>query len=307
MRSSARAISQLLTPTVLLGLAVLVLATWPIAVWVRRRWWASQPLIRVWLAVGALAVVLPVTLFRDGLALGWHPGRLLDWGTSTLDAISHGHWLDDSQVFLNIVLGVPAGLFCTWLTRRPWWTLAGVAAYFLLIECIQALFGAGANDIGDVVANSLGAALGVGLAALALRVLGERAATTGRWWHVPLVLAVALAAGLFVARLAADSHQREVRHQLGQELAGVNLDDVVRSSEAGEMEELWNAGEERADGQRSAEGRWELRFPASSFGFQRCVFAVWTADGLALRDASGSECTRFIDSDLLVDGEWVGL
>jgi glycopeptide antibiotics resistance protein len=70
-----------------------------------------------------------------------------------------------------------------------------VVGVSLVFEIVQAVFGIGASDITDVLTNSAGGLVGLGIAWLALRLLGDRA-------RRPLVVAVvvvlvALAAGFF--------------------------------------------------------------------------------------------------------------
>jgi len=68
---------------------------------------------------------------------------------------------DDYGILLNVVLFVPLGALFVLLTGRAWWWAAGVAALGSgLIESVQWLWLARQGSWLDVVANTLGAALG---------------------------------------------------------------------------------------------------------------------------------------------------
>lgn len=81
-------------------------------------------------------------------------------------------------VLLNVLLFVPVGALAVLLLRRPWWWATAVAALgSAAIEVVQALFLAREGDLGDVVANTLGAAIG----ALVVSALGRlRSRRAGR-------------------------------------------------------------------------------------------------------------------------------
>lgn len=102
------------------------------------------------------------------------------------------------EVAFNVILFVPFGVFLSLLTRSwQWWkylvVLVGVSFAF---EATQYVLAIGRSDITDVINNTLGGMLGVGLLALARRGATERAdAVTGRVLVVGagiLLLAVAL-------------------------------------------------------------------------------------------------------------------
>lgn len=273
---------------------------------VQRRWFPRRPVVVVWSAIVAVAVVVAFTLLRDGLPSRLSLGAVADWSTSMLDALATDP-LASSQVVLNVLLFVPLGAAVMALLRRPLAALACAAGVSVAVELLQAITGAGANDIGDVIANVLGAAAGVGLAAILLRV-GRRTEARPPAARVVMVAAgVGLTVVLMVvaAVLTADANRDDVHDALKESFRGTTLADARAWEANGEAEsKIFSVIDERSDGQRLTASVREQRYPATRFGVRRCVFVVWTDEGVAFRDASGSECTRFIDSDVLIDGTW---
>ena len=107
------------------------------------------------LAVIALSPVSPI----DGLDL-----------SQELNATGLG-WVTYTQLesFANVVLFIPFGLLITLLVPTRWWwvVVVGLVVVAAGIELGQALFLPGrVPSIGDVLANSLGGAIGVALAAI---------------------------------------------------------------------------------------------------------------------------------------------
>lgn len=106
------------------------------------------------------------------------------------------------EVLANLALFVPLGIYLRLLLNRWRWPLVilGGAALSTAFEGAQFVLALGRSDSTDVVSNTLGAVVGAGLAALALRLFGAgmgRRALTGAG-----VLATGMAVvacGLFVA------------------------------------------------------------------------------------------------------------
>lgn len=75
---------------------------------------------------------------------------------------------DYEEVVQNVLAFVPFGLLVGMLApRRPFWAkLVPVAATSLAFEVLQFAFAAGASDVTDLLANTLGGAVGLGLYAL---------------------------------------------------------------------------------------------------------------------------------------------
>lgn len=86
---------------------------------------------------------------------------------------------DWSEVWLNLLLFLPFGLYMGLLApNRP--PMRRAAPFFLVslaFELLQFCFGAGAADITDIISNTCGGLLGLGLCALLRRLLKERAQT----------------------------------------------------------------------------------------------------------------------------------
>jgi glycopeptide antibiotics resistance protein len=80
-------------------------------------------------------------------------------------------YLSGGENLANVVLFVPATLFATLATRRPWLVLAAAVAGSVGIEALQAIVTAmgRACDTQDLVNNAAGAAIGVALGALVAR------------------------------------------------------------------------------------------------------------------------------------------
>lgn len=76
---------------------------------------------------------------------------------------------DYGEVVQNVLAFVPFGLFVGMLKPEwPFWAkLAPVALTSLAFEALQFAFAAGASDVTDLLANTLGGALGLGAYALA--------------------------------------------------------------------------------------------------------------------------------------------
>ncbi|WP_235518699.1 VanZ family protein [Cellulomonas sp. Leaf334] len=105
------------------------------------------------------------------------------------------------DVVVNVALFVPLGLYLGLLAPSwRWWRVAGVAAAVSLgLEVAQYVLAVGSSDLTDVVVNTAGALVGLGLLALVRRRHEERAAAVlTRRCAIATVLAV-LACALVVA------------------------------------------------------------------------------------------------------------
>lgn len=82
---------------------------------------------------------------------------------------------DYSEVVQNVLVFVPFGLYLGMLVegRLVWAKLAPVFAVSLSLELMQFVFAAGATDVTDLLANTLGGAVGLGLFACARWVAGS--------------------------------------------------------------------------------------------------------------------------------------
>lgn len=281
------------------ALALLLLASAVASWWLGRR---SRPVDRsatTWFAaLASTAIVLAVTLLRDGAPTTLRLGGLTDWSSDGWRLLSTDP-LGSSQFALNVVLFIPAGLAWTLLLRRAlaaWLALAGLS---VAIEVVQAVTYVGAPDIADAVANSIGAGLGV-IAAVTVD------AFTSRHLERPtrrarIAMAVAVGAVVLLAVPAwfvgASRHQQSVEAELRAAFEGTDRATVEALLDS-DPEEVFGATGEWADGTRRSDLALEIRYPASFFGLQRCVVARWDATSVEFRRASGGACTEFISGGL---------
>jgi hypothetical protein len=245
-------------------------------------------------ALASIALIVSVTLFRNGISTGFDLSSLAEWSTDGARRL----WRDpfgSSQFVLNIVLFVPAGIAVTLLWRRPgpvWGSLVGLS---VLVEALQAITGAGANDVADLVANSAGAAIGVAVAATVVRVADGRdlgSSRRARRFTIAAAIAccVAAVAGLFVG---ASVRQQRVEDRLRATFEGTVRSDI-ESMMADDSEAVFVAGGDRSNGTRNAADTIEIRYPATFLGLDRCVVVIWRDAGVEFERTSGRRCTEFM-------------
>ena len=269
-------------------------------------WWIGRVPRRIerspsmwFFGFASLALVLAVTLFRDGVPAGFDITGLADWSADGFRLLARDPF-GSGQYILNIVLFVPAGLVWTRLVRRPLTVLVGLVCLSLVVESIQATTKAGVADLADLAANTLGASIGVGVVTMIAATNRDRAPTAHAASRVrrsatgAIVIAVVVVAvlALFVG---ASRHQQQIEDSLRIEFEGTNrsrIDDML----AKDSNAVFGAAIDVADGTRSTEDQLEIRYPAAFFGLQRCVYVVWTSAGVEFRKASGRACTDFIDN-----------
>ena len=109
--------------------------------------------------VAAVELIVLLTIVNRGVEAG-HAGwwTELTWWRLAVDPPRGSGLLGWG---FNVVLFVPAGYLLTRLTGRPWRVLAALTFASFAIETLQATVLTGQPDQFDVLANSLGAALGV--------------------------------------------------------------------------------------------------------------------------------------------------
>lgn len=305
-------VTNLVDDGAVLTIGVLVVGAVVAAGPLRHRFGGSR--FAAFASLGSIAPVLAVTLFRrDGFGavqLGWSGSRWSWWlhGWDDL-AVSSVH---DSEFLLNIVLYVGAGACWLWCTRRRRWiVVAWLGALSFSIECFQGLFGRGAPDSRDWLANTAGAAIGVGCAALLQGVLGHRlrrpddapveAATHARWtWRrwgaVGCAAGTVAVLGIVGVRLGASAQQQSLLDELRATFANTTKQDLAKYfGDNGELDEFNDKVSVRSDDWRwsDAEPTFEARYPVEFFGITKCVFVRWSGSGVSYRTNSGSECTRF--------------
>lgn len=302
------------TSSAVVAMVVLLAAAAAGAWWFTRIRETSHGRVAWFAAFGSIAGCVSLTLFREGVSFGFQPVAVFAWATTGWDQLSEGDLLGSSQFLLNVALFVPAGLAWTWATGRPLRTLGGLVAFAMLIESVQGLTGVGAADITDVVANSLGAALGVSAAAIAtvalLRagVVSGTPASSRRRSLVAAGLVVVVAITLTTLIIGADRRQARIHDELEDVFADTTYDEiaaVVRPSEDEPQplddsarfvdgEQIFGAISVRSNGARYTDDQIEMRWPALFFGFRRCVLVTWTPTDVEFRDMSGRACTEFI-------------
>lgn len=138
------------------AIALLFLSTGFRAGWGRARRWAAV------VAGFAIAVAPAVTLARPWS--GPDPGRLRHCILASGDLVAAG-----PEALLNLVLLFPAALAAVLALHRPVVVAALLAALSLAVEGTQAVVGAGACEVVDVLRNAGGAAGGATFAWLLLR------------------------------------------------------------------------------------------------------------------------------------------
>ncbi|WP_425954589.1 VanZ family protein [Xylanimonas sp. McL0601] len=112
------------------------------------------------------------------------------------------HGLGSQELAINVLAFIPLGVLVYLAARRRSFgrLLLPIVGAALAFEVVQYALGIGASDITDVLTNTTGGLIGLGIAWFGFRVLGARAQ---RWLLVGLVVVLlALAAG-FVAWLQA--------------------------------------------------------------------------------------------------------
>jgi len=133
--------------------------------------WSGERRVLVALALGYVVALVVLV----GGPWGWALNRFTvacyvwfryDWPIAP-DWVLPEHY----GVLLNVVLFVPLGALFVLLTRRPWWLATALAAAgSLTIETVQWLWLDRQGTWADVVANTLGAAIG----ALVVSLVGRR-------------------------------------------------------------------------------------------------------------------------------------
>ncbi len=309
--SASRSISQLVLLGVIPIIAVLVGLAWLLAAPLARRLQRSRWQVFVCLAV--TAPIPAVTLLREGFPqgfareLGWmFSWWLHGWGKVANDLATY------SEALLNVVLFVPAGVTWAVTTRRYGRTLAALALGSFAIETLQALFALGAADTTDLVANTLGAAIGVGLATIGVAVwrrtkwstLGPatpRLSLRARLAVAAAVVTAAVAAVLFV-QWRADVAGDDLLAELHRTYNGTSLADMepLFKDIDGGYQQFLDRNSVRPDSQRlgGTPLRTEVRYSVMTFGFSRCVFVTWTDAGVSFRTDEGDVCTDYLGDRL---------
>lgn len=85
--------------------------------------------------------------------------------------------LDTREIINNIAAFIPFGIFMKMLSNRKSFSphIAPVFFFSLTIEILQYIFSIGATDITDLLANTAGGAIGIGIFAILEKVFRENA------------------------------------------------------------------------------------------------------------------------------------
>ena len=80
------------------------------------------------------------------------------------------------EVIYNILIFVPAGVYFTaFLDKRKWWLGIGASFFVsLTFETVQWIFSIGVSDITDLITNTTGVLVGVGLYYLLKKIFKEK-------------------------------------------------------------------------------------------------------------------------------------
>ena len=309
--SNSQAVSRLLALGVLPVIAALVALSGFASAPLARRLQRDRRHVAVCLAV--TAPIIAVTLLRDGWPRGFADDISLTvtwwlqgWGDVANDLVTF------SEATLNVLLFVPAGAAWAAMTRRYGRTLAALAASSFVIETVQALFGLGAPDTTDLVANTLGAAIGVGLGVVGVAVwrrtkwslLGPsvQSRSCGVLFATAAGVLVAVVAAVLIVQWRADAARDDLLSELRRTYDGTTLRDMdaVFQDSDGSYQQFLDRNSVRPDSQRSGASprRTEVRYATMYFGFSRCVFVTWTNDGVSFRSDEGDACTDFLGDRL---------
>ena len=277
------------------GVTMLVLATGAVAlaVPVARRLGSNRFLVAA--ALLSIALIVGATLASRGL-----DGEGAGFGSPLFACLDTGDCWErifevDLLSLLNFVLFVPAGLFVGLVTRRPLITGAALVGMAGLIEVGQGLFHLGAPDPGDLIANSLGAIVGVALAAAVQRT--QRGA-----WSPRVVAGSILGAGFLAGSawvgitVGADARRDSLAAEIGSAFAGMTSAEIATAlATPTGAERIFSTTETRPDylGRVGNSDVYAARYSTQFLGFDRCVFVRWERDRMTISPGSGAECSVF--------------
>lgn len=281
-------VSALLRPHASLVLAF-VLATAVAATWLLRDRLASRTrMLLGFLLVVAIGLIAQVTLLRDA-PMGACVECLAEWRTDRVSSGSVG-----TETLLNVLLFIPPAFLATLLWRHPWRVTSMAALLSLGIEVVQPLLGVGANDVLDVLANTIGAFIGAWMAwALGfVRVsVAVRRLDTSEAARVVGVAAVAVVVATLGSAWGADMRQTTVAERLERVFAGTSLDDYIAWAAQDRLSvEVFARGPAWPTDASVDETAAHVTFPTRFYLSGRCVIATWDHDGFSTEHADGQAC-----------------
>ncbi len=245
--------------------------------------------VLVALTTAPLAVIAVVSLFR------FPPSLPLSWPWQHWAAGGFARFMQDvgtdSEITLNMILYVPAGFFISRYLRRPVLTVGMLVTLSVVVEALQAVSAAGNADKGDVLSNSLGAALGATLSWCVMP--GVHAMK-----RVGVRILIAALAGVLVlggCRGVASWHLRHEQKFLQERFSGMTRSDFDRfQHDQTPGKDVLSVGDLHSDGvRRLPNGVAEVRYPLQYLGTMQCAVATWSNGGVVVSTVRGSSCSEF--------------
>ena len=303
-QSAERVVSQFVDAGVLLVLVPLLAAALLLGP-LLARWWGTTTLIAT-AALGSLGGILAFTLGVRAITEGRREFVESDFSWLTDTSLWRSAFDLDPSWLLNVLLFVPGGVFLTVALRRPVAVFVGLASMSLAIETIQSLTRLGTADVRDLVANTIGAAVGVVVASVIVRRRADDASPLTEAEQRSLdsrtafaaIVAIAIVGGVtwFGVGAVADIRQDRLADDLTAAFDGTTASDISGelASDAG-FDRLMEMGPSRPDyiGEVGDTGMYEGRWSTDFVGLHRCVIVRWTDGELTTRETSGRTCRRF--------------
>jgi VanZ like family len=160
------------------------------------------------------------------------------------------------EIWLNVILFVPAGVVWCMATRRAFAVLAGLVLLSAAIETVQGVLALGTPDLSDLMANTVVAVL------------------------VPI---------------GAGGRQASLQAILRDRHAGTTVVDYERWNIHDQLgERVFAAAGVYSTGASQTASRAVVRYPTSFMGIDQCVTATWTSGGVVVDAHSGAFCDRFM-------------
>ena len=223
------------------------------------------------------------TMFSPAGALHWASGG---WARFTSD------FGTSEEMFLNMLLFVPAGVALTLWRRHPLYVLIALSLLSGVIEVVQGMLGVGNPDVADLLCNSIGAFIGVMIGSTALMLSRGRSGAVG--WQLAALAASATCLVASVPTLAAH-HRSEVMTQINAQFRNDTLHEWQTWSAQGTLgDRVFRAAGTYSDGSSNKPRTVTVRYPASFLGVRQCVYAVWSDSGVAVTGRSGPACSVFL-------------
>jgi len=303
-QSAERVVSQFVDAGVLLVLVPLLAAALLLGP-LLARWWGTTALIAT-AALGSLGGILAFTLGVRAITEDRREFVGSDFSWLTDSSVWRSAVDLDPSWLLNMLLFVPAGVFLTVALRRPVAVLVGLASMSFAIEAIQSLTRLGTADVRDLVANTIGAAVGVVLASVIVRRRADdapplteaeqRSLDSRATLAAIVVIAVVGGVTWFGVGAVADLRQDRLVDDLTTAFDGTTAADIATElgSDAG-FDRLVQRGPSRPDyiGEVGDTGMFEGRWSTEFVGLHRCVIVRWSDDELTTCETSGRTCRRF--------------